>query len=264
MASCSAGATVISPATFGNRAVDVLGAAAGSDRECDCGREQRAGLSAHRVRVRYRGILPGPLQNVGRLVVRPEDPEGADPHQGAVGLTLGIGSPRQPGSTGGAAVIRAGLEPPDVRFTDRVLIVPALLDEGSRQHQGHLGVVRRLTGQRVPGAAAGQFPDSRRMTGANRFRRLELDEAAQRVTGELAEQAPLGPTDNSVVAGSGQRASGSKSSMPRVLPLSTAGTPFSIHTGSGAPWRWWSKNCCMRMAQSLRLASRPRPWPSPL
>jgi len=41
------------------------------------------------------------------------------------------------------------------------------------------------------------------------------------------------------------------SSSPRVFPFSVAGTPSSNHTGAGAPLRKWSKNCCMRMAQSF-------------
>ena len=57
---------------------------------------------------------------------------------------------------------------------------------------------------------------------------------------------------------------GAARSRPRSRPLSTAGTPSAIHIGAGASSRWWSKNCCMRTAQSSWFGRRRRPCASPL
>ena len=72
------------------------------------------------------------------------------------------------------------------------MIVPALIRQHSGQQQGHLGIVRRLAGNRVPGAPVGKFADTVRVFPPDVIRSTKFDQAAKRVSGKLAEQTPLG------------------------------------------------------------------------
>ena len=64
-------------------------------------------------------------------------------------------------------------------------------DQASAEREGHFGVVGRLACERVPHAAVGEFAHAVGVQRPYRARILELDQAAERVTGELAEQTAL-------------------------------------------------------------------------
>ena len=71
------------------------------------------------------------------------------------------------------------------------MIVPALIRQHSGQQQGHLGIVCRLAGNRVPGAPVGKFPDTVRVFPPDVILRTKLDQAAKGISGKLAKQTPL-------------------------------------------------------------------------
>ena len=59
------------------------------------------------------------------------------------------------------------VEPIDIRGQDSRRIVPALLHQGPRQQQGQLGIIGRLTGQVIPGAAVKEMPATAGIHGRN-------------------------------------------------------------------------------------------------
>jgi hypothetical protein len=71
-----------------------------------------------------------------------------------------------------------------------------VLDEHTSEEERHFGIVGRLTGDGVPCAAVGEVAHAVRISTTDVVRRLELDEAAEGISGELREEAGLGALDN--------------------------------------------------------------------
>ena len=130
-----------------------------------------------------------------------EDTQRADPHQGAVGLAVRIGPASETAVDGAAAVEGSGLQPEDVSLTGSLGIVASLLRQHPGQQQRHFGIVGGLSGAGVPGPAVGQLPDAAGVLHADFLRSPEFHQAAEGVSGELAQQASPGPGEGAGVYG---------------------------------------------------------------
>ena len=115
---------------------------------------------------------------------------------------------REGGAGGVADVEGVGLVPGDVGAGDVAGVEAAPPHQGAGQRQRQLGVVGRLAGQQVPGAAVHQLAHAVRVVLGDLLLALELDQAAERVAAELAEQRPLGPAQHGRV-GAGPAGAGS-------------------------------------------------------
>lgn len=142
--------------------------------------------------MRQGGVLLGPVAHSFQWVVGSEDAQGADPHHGPVGLTVGVRTSPQSSGDGHTAVKGIGVEPELIGLKRGIGIIGSTLCQHPGQQQRHLRVIGRLTGNGVPCAAIGQFPHAFRVAAADLLRRLELDQAAKGVTDELSKEAALG------------------------------------------------------------------------
>ena len=156
-------------------------------------REQRVGFLTDRMNMGDGGVLARPFCHMIQVIVGAEDAQRTNPHQRAVRLAVGIVTTLQTAGDRVAAVEGPGFEPVKVGSPGCFAIIASLLDQGARQHQGHLRIVSRLAGDRIPSAAVGEFADAIGVRPPNLLRGLKLYQAAQRVTGKLAEQAALRP-----------------------------------------------------------------------
>ena len=68
-----------------------------------------------------------------------------------------------------------------------------LSHQNACQRQSQFGIVRRLSGNRVPGAPVGKIPDTIGVLSTNLIGGVELDKTAERVPCQLAKQASLSP-----------------------------------------------------------------------
>ena len=142
--------------------------------------------------VRDRGILSRPFRHLIQVVKRAENAQRTDAHQRAVRLIFGIEAAAQAAGDGVTAIKGFGIQPGDVSAPDRFTIVASQFRQRPRQHQRHLRVVGRLPRDRVPRAAIRQLAQAIGITPANLLRRLELDQAAQGIAGQLSQHAALG------------------------------------------------------------------------
>ncbi len=139
------------------------------------------------VRMGQLAVLTGPDDGLGRHA-SPEDAEGADPHQGTVGLGLVVGCSSFQGlARGRAAVERARFVPVPVAGQDGPGIVEPVADQGAGQLEGQLGVVGGLAGQEGPDSSIPQLAQPGRVLPAHVIGGTEFDLAAQRVAGQLAQ-----------------------------------------------------------------------------
>ncbi|MDY0186277.1 MAG: hypothetical protein RBR43_10440 [Desulfuromonadaceae bacterium] len=172
--------------------VELLGLAARCNSVSNRHSEKRVSLHTHRVWMRQSGVLSGPVANRFQWVVGPEDAQGADPHHGPVGLTVGVRTPPETSGNGHAAVKRIGVEPELIGLKRGIGIIGPTFCQHTGQQQRHFRVVRRLTGNGVPGTAIGQFPHAIRVAAVDLLRRLKLDQAAESISGKLAKEAAPG------------------------------------------------------------------------
>ncbi|MPM04015.1 hypothetical protein SDC9_50282 [bioreactor metagenome] len=138
-------------------------------------------------------ILHGPSGNRFKGMAGPEDSQGAYAHQGSVGLAFMIFVSSEGCGYGSAVVERVGVKPVFVGFEGSLRIVGFSFNQRPGQHQGHLRVIGGLPGDGVEGAAVGQFPQASRILSPDTLRRLELHQAAEGVSGKLADHASPGP-----------------------------------------------------------------------
>ena len=154
--------------------------------------EKRVGLQAHRVRMSQRGILSGPFTECFQGIVDPKDTQRTDSHHGPVGLAVRVRTTLEAGCDGHAAVERKGVEPKLIGFERGTGIVGSSLGQHPGKQQRHFRVIRRLPGYGIPSAAIDQLPYTVRVVATDFLRQLELDQAAESISGKLAKEAALG------------------------------------------------------------------------
>ena len=183
----------------GDAAIEVLRLTFSTDGLGNRQGEEGVGLPTDRVRMGERRVLARPLGYLRQLIAGSKDAQRADPHQGAVGLAVRVGPAPETAGDRSAAIEGIRSQPEDVSLAGLLGIEPSPLRQHSGQRQRHLGVVGGLSGDGVPGPSIRQLPDAFGIFPSDLFRCLELHQAAQRVAGELSQQAPLGPGENAGV-----------------------------------------------------------------
>jgi len=137
--------------------------------------------------MRQSRVLLGPVAHCLQWVVGPENAQGADSHHGSVGLAVGVRTAPQSSGDGHAAVKGIGVEPELIGLKRGIGIIGTTFCQHPGQQQRHFRVIGRLTGNGVPCAAIGQFPHTFWVVVEDLLRRLELDQAAEGVSGKLAK-----------------------------------------------------------------------------
>ena len=159
------------------------------DRVSERHREEGVRVETDPIRMREAGVFPRPARDRVEGVRGAEDAERADSHQRPVGLALVARVPEQAVPDRQAAVERVRVEPLHVGAVGRRRVVRAAGDQRAGKRQRHLGVVRRLSRERVERASVLEVADPVRIPASDGLGRLKLDEAAERVAGELPDEA---------------------------------------------------------------------------
>ena len=139
--------------------------------------EQRVGLPTNRMRMSDRRVLARPLGHPGQIMVGSKDTQWANPHHRAVGLAIRIGPSPQTARDRHAAIKGPRVQPEDVSLPGFLGIVPPVLCQHAGQQQRHLGIIRRLSGNRVPGPSGGELPDTIGIFPSNLLWWLEFHQA---------------------------------------------------------------------------------------
>ena len=177
-------------------------------------------LPAYPVRVRQRRVFGCELREHVGLHPPSEDAERTYAHQGAVRLAVDYRVALESACGRFPAVEGARPVPAHVARMNVVDRKRTVSHEAPGEGEGHLGVVRRLPCEGVPYAAVGELPHADGIHAPYRPSVLELDQAPERITRELAEEAPLRPAQH--VLWDIARSHGCLSSLTRSYSASSA------------------------------------------
>ncbi len=139
---------------------------------------QRVGLPADRMRMSERRILSSPVSHLCQVMVGAEDTHWTDPHHRVVGLAVRIGASTQTAGNCHSAIEGTRVEPEDISLPSLLGVVSALVCQQTGQQQRHLGIIRWLSGDCVPGPSVNEIPNTIGMFLQNMLWCLELHQAA--------------------------------------------------------------------------------------
>ncbi|OPZ58078.1 MAG: hypothetical protein BWY88_01106 [Synergistetes bacterium ADurb.Bin520] len=146
-------------------------------------------------------ILRRPERHVLRRTKGTEDPQGTYAHEGAVGLAVGLGLPQE-GLTGGMSHVEGIRSKPGAIGLGHVIDPKTPVGhQGAGQSQSHFRVVGGLPRDGSPGAPTDEVSHASGMEATDIFRRFKLHQAAQGISRQLPQQAPLGPGEDFRIQG---------------------------------------------------------------